>query len=68
MSLFPMDLRAFFRPTHVVHDEILEDDGSHGGGIDLPLFEPLSAVHGAADGSADFTGVVISLIHGDLVA
>lgn len=54
--------------THVVHNEVLEDDGSHSSGIDFPLFEPLGAVHGATDRGTDFAGKVISLVAGDLVA
>lgn len=54
--------------AHVVHNEILEDDGSHGSGVDFPLFEPLCAIHGTTDGGTDFTSEVISFVACDLVS
>lgn len=53
--------------THVVHNEILKNNGSHGSSVDFPLFEPLCTVHGATDGGTDFSSEVISFVACDLV-
>lgn len=53
--------------THVMHDKLLQDDRPHLGDGDLPLFKPLCAIHGAANGCSHFRGEIEALVQVYLV-